>query len=116
MSRPVVVSATPKAMALTSPKARAEITKPPLLRWIPDAPAGYFNVQLYRDGMKILSAWPNVAHIQLPPQWSYADHTFTLKPGVYTWYVWPGIGARKDVKYGELLGRSSFVVVAPGRL
>jgi len=35
---------------------------------------------------------------------------------VYTWYVWPGIGARAAVKYGDLLGRSSFVVVDSGRL
>ena len=115
-SPPVVVSATPKPVSLASPKAGAEITKAPLLRWVPDAPAGYFNVQLYRDGTKILSAWPNVVRLQLPSHWSYAKHTYTLKPGVYTWYVWPGIGARADVKYGDLLGRSSFVIVAPGQL
>lgn len=115
-SRPVVVSATPKPVSLASPKAGALIARPPLLRWVPDAPAGYFNVQLYRDGTKILSAWPNVVRLQIASHWSYAKHTYTLKPGVYTWYVWPGIGAREDVKYGELLGRSSFVVVAPKRL
>ncbi len=116
MSRPVVVSATPKPVALTSPRAGVKITKPPLLRWVPDVRAGYFNVQLYRNGTKILSAWPNVIRFQLPTHWSYANHSYTLKPGVYTWYVWPGIGARADVKYGDLLGRSSFIVVDPGRL
>jgi len=116
MSRPVVVSATPKPVALTSPVAGAKITQPPLLRWVPTARAGYFNVQLYRNGTKILSAWPNVIRFQLPTHWSYANHSYTLKPGVYTWYVWPGIGARAAVKYGDLLGRSSFVVVDSGRL
>ena len=114
-SEPVVVSATPKAILLAAPKPGARVTGPPLLRWIPAAPAGYFNVQLYRDGTKILSAWPNDVRLQLAPRWSFGNHTFTLRPGVYTWYVWPGLGARADVRYGELLGRSSFVVVkAPG--
>lgn len=110
-SRPVFVSATPKASLLVAPKSGVRVTKPPLLRWAPAAPSGYFNVQLYRNGTKILSAWPNVARLQLAPRWSYEKHTFTLKPGVYTWFVWPGIGARADVRYGELLGRSTFVVI-----
>lgn len=114
-SEPVAVSATPKAIPLAAPKPGARVTGPPLLQWIPTAPAGYFNVQLYRDGTKILSAWPNDVRLQLASRWSFANHTFTLRPGVYTWYVWPGLGARADVRYGEMLGRSSFVVVkSPG--
>ncbi len=115
-SRPVFLSATPKANLLVGPQSGARVLEPPLLRWAPAARAAYFNVQLYRNGTKILSAWPDVARFQLAPRWSYRGHTFTLRPGVYTWFVWPGIGPRADVRYGELLGRSGFVVIAAGRL
>ncbi len=112
-SEPVVVTATPSLLA--TPEYGARLAKPPLLRWAPVAAAEYFNVQLYRNGTKILSAWPNVGRLQLAPRWQYGRNTYTLEPGVYTWYVWPGLGARADVRYGALLGRSSFVVVARGQ-
>lgn len=112
-SQPVVVSATPSL--LQAPADGARLTKPPLLRWAPVAAAEYFNIQLYRNGTKILSAWPEVFWLQLASRWTYGKKTFELEPGVYTWYVWPGLGARADVRYGELLGRGSFVVVASGR-
>ena len=100
---------------LATPEYGARLAKPPLLRWTPVAAAEYFNVQLYRNGTKILSAWPNVGRLQLASRWQYGKNTYTLEPGVYTWYVWPGLGARADVRYGALLGRSSFVVVARGQ-
>ena len=109
-SAPVVVSATPKAVLLAAPKPGAQVTAPPLLLWAPLAPARYFNVQLYRGGTKVLSAWPSLARLQLASRWSYDGHAYVLAPGVYTWYVWPGLGARADVRYGALLGKSSFTV------
>ena len=115
-SKTVVVSATPKAVLLAAPKPGARVTKPPLLRWVPVPSARYFNVQLYRSGVKILSVWPGAARLQLTSRWSYQKHAFTLKPGVYTWFVWPGLGPRADVRYGELIGKSSFVVTAPKKL
>ncbi len=111
-SRSIVVSATPKARLLASPAAKARITRPPLLRWAPVSSASYFNVQLYRNGAKILSAWPGRARLQLTSRWNYGKRGFSLEPGVYTWYVWPGLGRRAEARYGEPLGRSSFVVTA----
>ncbi len=115
-SKGVVVSATPKGLLLASPKPGAKVIKPPRLRWAPVATAGYFNVQLYRKGAKILSVWPKAVSFQLASRWSYEKHKFTLKPGVYTWYVWPGVGPRANVRYGDLLGKSSFVVVGKNAL
>ena len=106
----MVVSATPTALLLASPKPGARVVKPPLLRWAPVASAKYFNVQLYRGGKKILSAWPSATRLQLTARWTYAKLPYTLKPGRYTWYVWPGVGARSAAVYGPLLGTSSFVV------
>lgn len=115
-SQPVVVSATPTARLLASPKAGAKVTKPPVLRWAPVRSARYFNVQLYRGGRKILSAWPTLARLPLKSQWSHEKRQYRLKPGVYTWYVWPGVGSRSAAVYGPLLGKSSFTVTVPPRV
>jgi len=111
-SKGVVVRATPKAELLGAPKSGQRVTAPVLLRWAPVAEADYFNVQLWRGTQKLLSAWPSVAHLQLPRSWTYDGKKQKLAPGVYTWYVWPGIGARADAHYGALLGSRTFVVVA----
>jgi hypothetical protein len=112
-SKPVAVSATPTALLLAAPKPGAVVAQPLILRWAPVPSASYFNIQLYRKGAKILSAWPTVARLQLKAGWSYDKHSYTLTPGVYTWYVWPGVGARSAVVYGPLLGKSTFTVVLP---
>jgi hypothetical protein len=108
----VVVTASPRALLLARPRPGDRVTAPPLLRWAP-VPSSYFNVQLYRGGVKILSNWPVTTHLQLKAHWTYKGRTITLKPGVYTWYVWPGLGDRADVRYGQLLGKSGFAVIAP---
>ena len=114
-SNPVVLTAKPAAVLLALPKAGTRVVKPPLLRWAPIKTADYFNVQLFRNGVKVLSAWPRFAHLQLTPGWKYGKTTITLKPGKYTWYVWPGLGKRADKRYGALLGKSTFVVRRPSR-
>ena len=35
---------------------------------------------------------------------------FRLTRGTYYWYVWPGFRRGSTVRYGPLLGRSSFAV------
>ena len=73
--------------------------------------AGYYNVQLYRKGRKILSAWPQSARYQIERRWRYAGQAQRLSPGRYVWYVWPGYGDRSQANYGDLVGRRAFVVV-----
>ena len=112
-SKSVVVTQTPAAPVLASPPAGARVAKPPNLRWARVASAKYYNVQLYLNGTKVLSAWPPAARLQLARTWAYDGKTYTLKPGRYTWYVWPGIGGRAAAVYGPLLGKSTFVVTPP---
>src|SRR5262249_26095418 len=45
--------------ALYSPAAGSVLTAPPLLRWRAVRRAGYYNVQVYRNGHRILSFWPS---------------------------------------------------------
>jgi hypothetical protein len=104
------VSATPQAPVLT-PLDSARILSPPLLRWTPVRRATYYNVQLYRNGKKVLSIWPAKPHLQLQRSWRHDGRKYTLKPGKYRWFVWPGFGKRSAGRYGHRIGSGSFVVV-----
>ena len=117
----IVVSALPKA-ALFAPLENAVITGPPLLQWISYPGARYYNMQLFRVGRggqaqaltatKILSAWPTTTRFKLKRTWRYGGKRYTLSPGKYRWYVWPGLGKRAANKYGPMLGDSAFTVKA----
>ena len=96
--------------ALTGPAAGARVAAPPLLRWRSVPNASYYNVQLYRDGRKILTLWPSAPSLRLARSWRFEGRSYRLTPGRYRWYVWPGFGARSATRYGKLLGSREFVV------
>ncbi len=108
-SRPVPVLVQPSAL-LQSPHDGVVVRRPPLLRWAGVPRATYYNIQLYRGGHKLLSAWPAKARLRMTRRWVYDDRSFRLQRGAYEWYVWPGFGARSKAAYGRLLGISKFVV------
>ena len=95
---------------LLAPRANAKLRKPPLLRWRKVAKARYYNVQVFRKGKKILSAWPSKPHYQLRRTWRYRGHRYRLSDATYRWYLWAGYGKRSAHHYGGLLGQRSFVV------
>ena len=107
-------SVTPTADASTkhllSPGAGSSLTRPPLLRWRRIARASYYNVQLFRNGRKILSAWPTKPHYQLRSRWRYHGKRHRLVAGTYRWLLWAGYGHRSQHRYGKLLGRRTFVI------
>jgi hypothetical protein len=97
---------------LVSP-IRLAVTRPghpPLLRWTPVRRARYYNVQLFRNGRKILSAWPEKARFRLKKRWRYDGLRRRLEPARYRWAVWPGYGPRSKSDYGKRLGPASFRV------
>jgi hypothetical protein len=95
---------------LLEPTKRAIVNAPPLLRWTPVRGARYYNVQLFRGGRKILSAWPRRAELQLKERWRYRGRRYRLVDGRYHWYVWPGEGPRAARRYGDRIGARSFVL------
>jgi hypothetical protein len=105
---------TPTAEASTkhllSPGAGSSLSRPPLLRWRRVARASYYNVQLFRNGKKILSAWPTKPQYQLRSRWRYRGKRHRLVHGTYRWLLWAGYGPRSARHYGRLLGRRTFVV------
>ena len=101
----------PRRNLLKSPKDGARLKKAPRLLWALDTEAQYYNAQLLLNGKKILSVWPVRPAYVLKTSWKYEGRTYTLKPGVYTWFVWPGYGARSAVDYGQLMGSRTFRIV-----
>ena len=97
---------------LLAPRNGGRLRRPPLLRWTTVRDAGYYNVQLFRDGRKILSAWPRGAEMRVPSTWRFAGTAYTLEAGRYRWYVWPGYGLRSERRFGRIIGSRSFTVSA----
>jgi hypothetical protein len=108
-----IATATPNAALLLAPKNGARLSRAPVLRWAATPDATYYNVQLWRGETKILSAWPIKTRLALPRRWHYGGRRFSLTPGVYRWYVWPGLGDRADLNYGPLLGMQTFSITRP---
>ena len=102
------VTAVPRA--LTSPLPGQTLTHAPLLRWSSVRGASYYNVQVFFRGHKVLSTWPVGTKLKLPRTWKFEGRLHKLGKGTYRWYVWPGVGKRKNAKYGKLLGGSSFSI------
>ena len=98
------------ARKLHTPQPGAVVTSPPSLSWARVGGASFYNVQLYRGARKLLSAWPTANRFRLHTRWAYHGKTRRLSPGVYTWYVWPGFGAKAKARYGKLIGASTFTV------
>jgi hypothetical protein len=112
-SRGVVLLSRPVALLLRTPRPNARVSTPPVLRWTAVRSTSYYNVQVWRNGQKVLSAWPVRTELRLPRSWTFEGRRYRLTRGVYTWYVWPGVGAKAQAHYGPMLGKSTFVVVPP---
>jgi hypothetical protein len=57
---------------------------------------------------KILSRWTNGPSLRFNSPWKWEGRNYKMTKGIYTWYVWPGYGARAAVKYGNLMGLATF--------
>jgi hypothetical protein len=95
---------------LLAPARGAVLQSPPRLAWTAVRGARYYNVQLFRNGRKVLSRWPRRAHLALEHSWRYAGRRYRLSPGRYSWYVWPGRGRLAAKRYGRLIGHGRFVI------
>jgi hypothetical protein len=105
------IRATARANLLTpQPGERLRAPRSILFAWDAVPETSYYNIQLWFEGRKVLSAWPSVAHLRLAAPWTYRGVRRYLGVGRYTWYVWPGRGPRSVSAYGPILGSSTFLV------
>jgi hypothetical protein len=112
---PLKRAVRPGRARLISPRSGALVRpgKPPRLDWTPVRGARYYNLQLWRNGRKVLSAWPARPRYQLKRHWKFDGRTWRLAPGRYRWLVWPGYGPRAKGDYGRRIGPSTFRVARP---
>jgi hypothetical protein len=106
----IVLSATPKSVYLLTPKDGAVLRRPPLLDWRPRTGATYYNVQLWRNGVKILSRHPSSSQFRLSARWRHEGRIYRLGAGRYRWFIWPGFGQPSAARFGRLMGYSDFRV------
>jgi hypothetical protein len=93
---------------LLHPAAGARLSSPPLLDWVDVPRALGYNAQLWRDGRKIISRWPQASRLDLDRKWTYAGKQRALRLGKsYVWFVWPRFASG----YGPMVGRSGFTFV-----
>jgi hypothetical protein len=111
VSASIEVDVTPSALLL-SPADRAHFIadrRPlPVFRWRSAPGARYYNLQLWRGGSKVLSAWPRSTGFALKASWTYQGRRYGFVPGRYTWFVWPSFRPLPHAAYGPLLGQASF--------
>ena len=74
---------TRPASTLLGPAAGARLKAPPVLAWSAVRKATYYNVQLFRNGRKIFTAWPSDPTFRVPSSWKFGGSGFRLTPGVY---------------------------------
>ena len=83
------------------PLTGSVLHKVPVLTWKPKKGSAYYNLQLYRNGKRVLVVWPSQASYRMPAS--------VLKPGTYVWYVWPALRVGGTAKFASLIGRATFV-------
>jgi hypothetical protein len=75
----------------------------PRLTWKAKERTVYYNVQLFRNGKRVLVRWPSRPFLSLPAT--------RLSPGTYVWYVWPAVRHKGATPtFGSLIGRATFVL------
>jgi HYR domain len=108
----VAILGAPEAPQLLKPASGAKMKAPKkvVFLWAASPGTKYYNLQLFRNGKKVLSAWPVTNQMTLHRKWRFGKKRYLLSKGSYTWYVWPGVGARAANQYGPSLGQSTFTV------
>lgn len=100
---------TTRSTTMLAPRAGATVRTAPMLRWRAARKASFYNVQLFRRGHKVLTVWPSRPRFRLHARWTFRGREYRLRPGGYTWLVWPAYGTPSKPRYGKLLGQSSFL-------
>ncbi|HXV95279.1 MAG TPA: HYR domain-containing protein [Gaiellaceae bacterium] len=95
---------------IVSPAYNAVVHSPPLLDWRSVPRATYYNLQVWRNGKKVLSVWPLRSQYRLRSSWTFRGRRYTLSAGRVAVFVWPGFGSKAAARYGPLYGRTVFTI------
>jgi hypothetical protein len=72
------------------------------LRWRRVRGARFYNVILWRNGIRALDLWPRAPSVRIPEG--------RLEPGVYQWFVYPSLGEGGAQRYGKVAARGTIKV------
>jgi hypothetical protein len=108
----LAILGSPVAPQLLKPATGSKLKAPKkvVFVWAGSRSATYYNLQLFRGGKKVFSAWPVANRLTLAKKWTFEKKKYALAKGVYRWFVWPGTGPRSANRYGSVLGESTFTV------
>jgi hypothetical protein len=98
------------AAGILSPANGAVVFRPPLVAWSRVAKARFYNLQLWRGRLKILTTWVRQPKLALKERWTSQGKRYSLTNGPYRLYVWPAFGTTKNPRYGKMVGQVGFVV------
>jgi hypothetical protein len=105
VSKPARKHISAGSLAPLRPLNGAVVGAAPHLTWTPKKGSAYYNVQVFRNGERVLIAWPSHASYDVPEG--------KLAPGTYVWFVWPAVkSGGASPKFADRIGRSTFVVKA----
>jgi hypothetical protein len=101
-----------RARATTTPAKPAAVrgpgAAPPRIIWPPVVDADYYDVVLWRAGVRVLDLWPRQPAVALR-----GPKAPSLAPGDYLWFAYPGFGARSAARFGPLAGSGTFRLEPP---
>lgn len=106
-ARTVVALPQPPVFA---PARGATLQAAPRAAWAAVEGARFYNAQLYRGRVKLLSTWVVEPRLRVPLTWTFEGRRHALADGGYRLYVWPAFGTRAKPRYGRLLGETAFRV------
>jgi hypothetical protein len=98
------------AAGIYAPVDGSIVGKAPLVQWSPVAKARFYNLQLWRGNLKLLTTWVAHPRLALKERWTFKGQRHSLTNGQYRLFVWPAFGTRHDPRYGKLLGQVAFGV------
>jgi hypothetical protein len=84
----------------------------PTLRWSRVRGASYYDVRLFRRGVRVLDLWPSRPVVNVPRSWVYGGAHYRLQTGRYQWFVYPGIGKPLQLRLQKLHKAGVLVVRA----
>ena len=96
-------------LGIYAPKDGAIVTRAPLVQWAAVSKARFYNLQLWRGKVKLLTTWVRAPKLKLKETWRLGGTRHALKNGRYQIYIWPAFGTKKIPKYGKMLGQVTFV-------
>jgi hypothetical protein len=93
-----------------APVDGAVVSRPPVVEWVAVSKARFYNLQLWRGNLKLLTTWVKRPKLALPAKWTTKGARRALVPGTYRLYVWPAFGTQSSPRYGKLVGQAGFVL------